>query len=512
MRFIMEVIKGTLVVNNRKKIELLAELKSKGYKCVAKVESEPQQQQGDDDDNATINSSQSTVIDTKPISAEVGYDYLLSMKIWSLTMEKVQDLHRQRDAKKAEWDKLTLTTAESLWLEDLINLEAALDKYEGQIEAGKKQELAARKKARNDKAAKSRGTSKAKPKGRKGDYGDSDEDDGDTEQSDFEGESNKRKKKAVTAPKQSSSALAKLTAVKPVSVPTTTSSSSNVLKATKEATSSKAKASDDSSKPVKEKKPRAPSAKSLAKAAASTAATTSKPITTFFKSKKSKSSSDDDDASDNDELELVEKVERAPRAAAVMAKTKAAATIHQLVDSDDEVEFDGAESDDEDDEDGFVEEHSFDFIASDSDSDAAPGYIDIKAIKAKAKKANTKPSKKEDSTKAVNVTKEKKQKKSAFTSTDAGATKKGTKRVVKSSDMDEDGDDGDESAQDDFSSKKAPMKKKLKAQTSAFESAPPVEKKSKAVKVVKSCPLLNVSCLKYLVTYSPLNHPRLPNC
>ena len=46
-----------------------------------------------------------------------GYDYLLSMKIWSLTMEKVQSLTSERNTKKDELDILAAKTAEDLWLE-----------------------------------------------------------------------------------------------------------------------------------------------------------------------------------------------------------------------------------------------------------------------------------------------------------------------------------------------------------------------------------------------------------
>ena len=84
----MKVVSGTIVVSNRKKKELLAELQKKKYqqfpkkgcvltnhalaKFVAKAkksEEESEEENGD-------------VLST-------GYDYLLSMPLWSLTLEKV---------------------------------------------------------------------------------------------------------------------------------------------------------------------------------------------------------------------------------------------------------------------------------------------------------------------------------------------------------------------------------------------------------------------------------------
>ena len=70
-----EIISQKLVVHNRKKIELLAELKQRKYDPIfktAKSDSSPEDQ--DDESQG---------------SSDHGYDYLLSMPIWSLTLEKV---------------------------------------------------------------------------------------------------------------------------------------------------------------------------------------------------------------------------------------------------------------------------------------------------------------------------------------------------------------------------------------------------------------------------------------
>ena len=55
-------------------------------------------------------------------------------------MEKVQSLERQAGEKKEELDTLNAKTARDLWLEDLEELELALNDYEADIEEAKQGE------------------------------------------------------------------------------------------------------------------------------------------------------------------------------------------------------------------------------------------------------------------------------------------------------------------------------------------------------------------------------------
>jgi DNA topoisomerase-2 len=76
-RFILEVVKGDLIVSNRKRADLLADLERRGYAVMRKKTRKPraraaiEEEDEDEQDNAS-------------------YDYLLSMPIWSLTLEKVR--------------------------------------------------------------------------------------------------------------------------------------------------------------------------------------------------------------------------------------------------------------------------------------------------------------------------------------------------------------------------------------------------------------------------------------
>eukprot|EP00949_MAST-11_sp_MAST-11-sp1_P000447 g447.t1 len=91
VRFILEVISGTIVVSNRPKSALLDELEEKSYAKVADA-----------------------------------YDYLLSLPLWSLTMERVQKLKKERAEKESELDRITAMSPTKMWLNDLSALEDAL--------------------------------------------------------------------------------------------------------------------------------------------------------------------------------------------------------------------------------------------------------------------------------------------------------------------------------------------------------------------------------------------------
>ncbi|KAF5822370.1 putative DNA topoisomerase (ATP-hydrolyzing) [Helianthus annuus] len=146
VRFIREVVEGTLVVSNRKKADLCAELKVKGYTPLPKeavleasiagavdhVEGSEETEEGSEEETAEM-----AVEEQKPSAGTASktipgteYDYLLSMAIGTLTYEKMQQLWHERDTKKAEFDELTNTPSKSLWLRDLDSLNNQLDEQD----------------------------------------------------------------------------------------------------------------------------------------------------------------------------------------------------------------------------------------------------------------------------------------------------------------------------------------------------------------------------------------------
>jgi DNA topoisomerase II len=141
VRFILAVVHGELIVSNRKKKDILAELKREGYKTFLPTKKNTTVANGEEEDADEDQSN------SAPDNLDKGYDYLLSMKIWNLTEEKVNELCKEREAKREALDTLMRKTPGHLWLEDLDALEVALDAFEAEIENQKSEENAARKKA-----------------------------------------------------------------------------------------------------------------------------------------------------------------------------------------------------------------------------------------------------------------------------------------------------------------------------------------------------------------------------
>lgn len=160
MRFILEVIDGKMVVNNRKKKDIEADLVARGYdalpstkKKAVTVAADPED--GDEEADAAA-------------AAALSYDYLLSMPIWSLTLERVEALKDDADAQTQEVERLKSTTAREMWEDDLDAFLEALADKEAEDAKVAKQQLAARKRA---------GGGKARGKARTGDEGSESDDD-----------------------------------------------------------------------------------------------------------------------------------------------------------------------------------------------------------------------------------------------------------------------------------------------------------------------------------------------
>eukprot|EP01062_Namystynia_karyoxenos_P069391 TRINITY_DN648_c0_g1_i2.p1 TRINITY_DN648_c0_g1~~TRINITY_DN648_c0_g1_i2.p1 ORF type:complete len:1578 (+),score=721.92 TRINITY_DN648_c0_g1_i2:135-4868(+) len=138
VRFIREVNDGKLVVQKRKKKELLAELRARGYKGFPpqqklklnkqSVQEEPEPEEEADPSAHYFNEGAKKGTGDEEEELTSHYDYLLSMRIWSLTYERARFLEEQ--LRKAEGDlaKLESTTEKSMWLDDLSGLEQAVRK------------------------------------------------------------------------------------------------------------------------------------------------------------------------------------------------------------------------------------------------------------------------------------------------------------------------------------------------------------------------------------------------
>ena len=122
VRFILAVVKGEIKVSNRKRAELFLELKQKGYDSFPKNQKKDEPVAVGATDNDEPNEES-----TDDAADGSGYEYLLSMAIGTLTLERVQQLIAQQENLRKEVERLSKTEPTELWLKDLEALEKELD-------------------------------------------------------------------------------------------------------------------------------------------------------------------------------------------------------------------------------------------------------------------------------------------------------------------------------------------------------------------------------------------------
>ncbi|CAL5213936.1 unnamed protein product [Lathyrus oleraceus] len=153
VRFILGVVNGEIIVSNRKKADLLIELKQKGFTPMPKKgKSAEPQVAGANDDNSEENEDAEQETVSRPVSVEGAtwgdYEYLLSLPIGTLTLESVQKLLDEKTDKEKEFEILMGTPTTSLWLKDLDELEKKLDELDSkEAEEDRKRSSQASKKA-----------------------------------------------------------------------------------------------------------------------------------------------------------------------------------------------------------------------------------------------------------------------------------------------------------------------------------------------------------------------------
>ena len=143
VRFILAVLSEELVVHNRKKAELLAQLVEDGYDAVIPESCKKPKTAANADDDASDDEEAPKAVeepdDLKTLAK--GYDYLLSMRLWALTRERVDALRGELSEKDAELRTLQATATTDLWLTDLQALEEQLDVDDAKREAGEARRL-----------------------------------------------------------------------------------------------------------------------------------------------------------------------------------------------------------------------------------------------------------------------------------------------------------------------------------------------------------------------------------
>jgi DNA topoisomerase-2 len=94
VKFILMVVDEELIINKRKRTELEKELEENEF---------------------------------DKMGANENYDYLLSMPIYQLTHEKIEELKKQEKEKKQEHKSLNEMTAQDIWKHELIELKSFLE-------------------------------------------------------------------------------------------------------------------------------------------------------------------------------------------------------------------------------------------------------------------------------------------------------------------------------------------------------------------------------------------------
>ncbi|KAH6572181.1 hypothetical protein BASA60_006741 [Batrachochytrium salamandrivorans] len=134
VRFVTEIITGKLIVQNRKRADLLKDLVARKYKLIPKKKNTASASSGvevlDDAHDADEDADGDGSVD----DPRQGYDYLLSMPIWNLTWEKVQLLQKEMHQREEEIKVLIGRTIYDLWRSDLDGFLAQWDLHESALE------------------------------------------------------------------------------------------------------------------------------------------------------------------------------------------------------------------------------------------------------------------------------------------------------------------------------------------------------------------------------------------
>ncbi|KAK6644205.1 DNA topoisomerase 2 [Polyplax serrata] len=143
-RFIVEKCDGKLVIENKKKKVMIEELVKSGY------DSDPVKAWKVNTDKETALEDDSSSDEESAQKAGPDFDYLLGMPMWSLTLERKNELLKKRDDKIQELKALQRKTPSDLWRDDL---NAFLEKLD-EIEQKEREEQAEGPKAVKDKKLK----------------------------------------------------------------------------------------------------------------------------------------------------------------------------------------------------------------------------------------------------------------------------------------------------------------------------------------------------------------------
>ncbi len=131
-RFIVEKIEGKIKVENMKKEALVKMLAEKSYQSdpVRVWKERVIKEKGSFFESTTSSSTTADNQDGDVEPATNDFNYLLSMPIWNLTLEKKEEILKQQRQKNQELKAIRAKTVEQLWLDDLTEFREQLEKFD----------------------------------------------------------------------------------------------------------------------------------------------------------------------------------------------------------------------------------------------------------------------------------------------------------------------------------------------------------------------------------------------
>ena len=151
-RFVKEFVEGDLELRNKPRKEVLFTLKNRGYDLMADDKKLPKRVAEDavvvegEVDEALKEADEEE--DAQVATLQRGYNYLLSMKIWTLTRERYLELLKQVEIAEGELNKIKAMQPSDMWLNDLKELAKVYERFENLREEKRTQNLRDAEKAR----------------------------------------------------------------------------------------------------------------------------------------------------------------------------------------------------------------------------------------------------------------------------------------------------------------------------------------------------------------------------
>lgn len=146
VKFIKMIIDKSLIVTNKPKKQLISELEELGFPRInkegkphfGKIDEEVEAIISEDEDEDLEESEEATRKKDKDDESTVNgpeelfgtYEYLLGLKIWSLTKERYEKLLKQKQEKETELENLLKLSAKDLWNNDLDDFLTAYEDFQ----------------------------------------------------------------------------------------------------------------------------------------------------------------------------------------------------------------------------------------------------------------------------------------------------------------------------------------------------------------------------------------------